>query len=74
MLRHTSMLKSGFDVATGILRSQHRNKLNIDKQGRDRLFHVTIKIPTQGREVLSQHNRTGSRHKDELKVKKIFAT
>ena len=52
MLRHTSKLKKGFNVATGILRSRHKNKLNTDKQGHDRLFHVTTKILTQGREIL----------------------
>ena len=67
-------LKRGFDVTTGILRSRHRNKLNTYKQGRDRLFHVTMKIPTQGIEVLSRHNRTGSLYKDELKEKSLLAT
>ena len=67
-------LKGSFDVAIGILRSQHRNKLKTYKQGRDRLFHVVTKIPTQAREVLSRHNRTGSRHKDELKAKSLVAT
>ena len=52
-------LKRGFDVAIGILRSQHKNKLNTDKQGHDRLFYVTTKIPTKGREVLSRHNKLG---------------
>ena len=52
-------LKRGFDVATGILRSQHRNKLNTDKQGHDILIYVMTKIPTQGREVLSLHNKLG---------------
>ena len=61
-------LKRSFDVAMGVLRSRHRNKLNIDKQGHDRIFHLATKIPTQGREVLSRHNRTGSRHKEELKA------
>ena len=67
-------LKISFDVSTGILRSQHINKLNKDEQGRDRIFHIATKIPTQGREVLSLHNRTGSRHKDELKAKSLVAT
>ena len=52
-------LKRSFDVATGILRSRHRNKLNPDKQGRDKLFYVAIKIPTQGREALSRYNKQG---------------
>ena len=67
-------LKRSFDVTTKILRSRHRNKLNIDEQDRDRLFHLTTKIPTQGREVLSRHNRTGSRHKNWLKAKSLTAT
>ena len=40
-------LKRSFDVATEILRSRHRNKLNTDKQGRDKIFHLAIKILTQ---------------------------
>ena len=44
---------------TGILRSRHRNKLNIDKQGHDELFYFATKIPTQGREALSRHNKMG---------------
>ena len=60
-------MKRSFDVATEILRSQHRNKLNTDKQGGDILFHLTIKNPTQGREVLL-------RHKDELKDKSLITT
>ena len=67
-------LKRSFDVAAGILKLQHRNKLNTDKQGRDRLFHVATKIPTQGREVLSRHNRTRSRHKDELEAESLILT
>ena len=59
---------------TGILRLQHRNKLNTYKQGRDKLFHVAKNIPTQGREALSQHNRTGSQHKDEMEAKSLVAT
>ena len=39
--------------------SQHRNKLNREKQGRDRLFSVTIKISAQCKEVLSRHNKLG---------------
>ena len=58
---------------TGILRLRHRNKLNTYKQGRDRLFHVATNIPTQGREALLQHNRTGSRQKDEMKAKSLVA-
>ena len=54
--------------------SRHKNKLNTDKQGHDRLFHVATKIPTQGREVLVRHNRTESRHKDELKEKSLVTT
>ena len=80
MLRHTSKLKRGFVVTKGILRLLHRNKLNTNKQGRNRLFHVATKIPTQGREVLSRHNRSGSRHnksgsrhKDEFKAKSLVA-
>ena len=67
-------LKRSFDVAIGILRSRHRNKLNTDVEGRDKLFHIAKKTSTQGREVLSRHNRTGSRHKDELKEKSLVAT
>ena len=52
-------MKRGFYVVTGNLRSRHKDKLNIDKQGRDRLFYVATKILTQGREVLSQHNKLG---------------
>ena len=43
----------------GILRSRHRNKLNTDKQGYDRIFYVVTMIPTQGREVLSRHDKLG---------------
>ena len=43
--------------------SQHKDKLNIDKQGRDRLFYVATKIPTQGREVLSRHNKLSRNNK-----------
>ena len=52
-------LKRGFDVVTGILRSQHRNKLSIDKEGHDRIFYIATKIPTQGRKVSSRHNKLG---------------
>ena len=62
------------NAATWILRSQYKNKLNTDKKGRDRLFHIATKILTQEREVLSRHNRIGSRHKDELKAKSLVAT
>ena len=48
-------MKRCFYVAAGILWSQHRDKLNIDKQGHERIFYVVTKIPTQGREVLSRH-------------------
>ena len=61
MLRHTSRLKRTFDGATGILRSQHKNKISTDKQIRDRLFHVVTKtkIQTQRRKVLSLHTKLG---------------
>ena len=39
--------------------SQHRNKLNRQKRGRDRLLYVTIKISIQCKEVLSRHNKLG---------------
>ena len=61
-------------MSIGILRSRHGNKLNTDKRGHDIVFHVATEIPTQGREVLSRHNRTGSRHKDELKAKSLIVT
>ena len=32
MLRHTSKLKRGFDVAIEILSSRHKNKLNTDNK------------------------------------------
>ena len=64
-------LKRSFDVATEILRSRYRNKLNTDKQGRNGIFHLATKILTQGREVLSRHNKAKSRHKDELKEKGV---
>ena len=48
-------MKREFDVAIGILTSRHRNKVNTEKQGRDKLFYVGTKISTQGREVLSRH-------------------
>ena len=53
MFRQTSKMERGLNVAIRISRSQHRNKLNTYKQGRDRLFQVATKILTQGREVLS---------------------
>ena len=39
--------------------SQHRNKLNREKRGRDRLFQVATKVSTQCKEVLSRHNKLG---------------
>ena len=39
--------------------SQHRNKLNREKRGRDRLLYVMKKILTQCKEVLSRHNKLG---------------
>ena len=35
MLQHTSNLKGVLIVAIEIFRSRHRNKLNIEKRGRD---------------------------------------
>ena len=37
--------------------AQHRNKMNRKKQGRDKLFYVVTKVPTQNKEVLSLHNK-----------------
>ena len=39
--------------------SQHKNKLNREKRGRDRLLYVGIKNSTQCKEVLSRHNKLG---------------
>ena len=39
--------------------SQHRNKLNREKRGLDRLLYVATKISTQFEEVLSQHKKMG---------------
>ena len=73
-------------MATGILRLRHKDKLNIDKQGCDRLFYVATKIPTQGGEVLLRHNKLGcdtkmsliqkilSRHKNLVAIENIDNT
>ena len=39
--------------------SQHRNKPNKEKRGRDRLLYVATKVSTQCKEVLSRHNKLG---------------
>ena len=39
--------------------SQHRNKLNREKRGRNRLLYVATKISTQCKEVLPRHNKLG---------------
>ena len=46
-------------VATRKFKPRHRNKLNREKHGHDRLFYVAIKIPTRYRKVLSRHNKLG---------------
>ena len=35
--------------------SQHRNELNREKRGRDRILYVATKVSTQCKEVLSRH-------------------
>ena len=51
--------------------SRHRDQLNTNKQGRNRIFYVATKIPTQGREVLSRHNKLGrdSKHRQYQEAK-----
>ena len=39
--------------------SQHRNKLNREKRGRDSHLYVAIKVSTQCKEVLSRYNKLG---------------
>ena len=39
--------------------SQHKNKMNREKLGHDRLLYVATKISTQCKEVLSRHNKLG---------------
>ena len=65
-------MKRCFYVATGILRSRYKDKLNIDKQGRDNIFYVVTKIPTQGREVLSRHKKLGRDTKMSL-IQKVLS-
>ena len=39
--------------------SQHRNRLNREKRGRNRLLYVVTKISTQCKEVMLRHNFLG---------------
>ena len=39
--------------------SQHKNKFNREKRGRDRLLYITTKVSKQCKEVLSRHNKQG---------------
>ena len=48
--------------------SQHKNKLNREKRGRDRLLYVVTKISTQGKEVLSRHNKLGHERMSKLNI------
>ena len=43
----------------GILMLQHKNRLNREKQGHDRLLYGATKISTQCKEALSRHNFLG---------------
>ena len=45
-------LRKSIYVGTRILMSQHKNKLNRKKRGRDRLLYVTTKVSTQCKEVM----------------------
>ena len=60
-------LKRSFDIATGILRSRHKNKLNTDKQGRDRIKMLKKQILRQQTVIccnreLKQRIKTLSQH------------
>ena len=48
--------------------SQHKNKLNREKRGCDRLLYVATKISTQCKEVLSRHNKLGHDRMRKLKT------
>ena len=48
--------------------SQHINKLNREKRGRDRLLYVAINISTQCKEVLSRHSKLGRDRMSKLKT------
>ena len=48
--------------------SQHRNRLNREKRGCDRLLYVMTKISTQCKEVLSQHNKLGRDRTSKLNI------
>ena len=39
--------------------SQHKNKLNIQKRGHERLFYVATNISIQCKKVMSRHNKLG---------------
>ena len=39
--------------------SKHRNKLNREKRGRDRLLYVATNVSTQCKEVLLRHKKMG---------------
>ena len=52
--------------------SQHIDKLNREKQGRDRLFYVATKISTQCKEVLSRQNKLGHDRMIKLNTEKSY--
>ena len=49
--------------------SQHKNKLNREKQARVRLFYVATKVPTQCKEVLSRQNKPSCDRTSKLNAK-----
>ena len=52
--------------------SQHKNKLNKEKRGLDRLLYVTTKISTQCKEVLLRHNKLGHDKTSKLNTEESY--
>ena len=52
--------------------SQHRNKLNREKRGCNRLLNVVTKVSTQCKKVLSRHNKLGCDRTSKLNTEESY--
>ena len=52
--------------------SQHKNKLNKEKRGHDKIFQDTTKVLTQCKEVLSRHNKLGRDRMIKLNIEESY--
>ena len=65
-------MKRCFDVAIEIFRSQHRNKLNREKRGRDTTSKLRQRFQQKCKEVMSQHNKLGRNSTSQLNKEKSY--